>query len=49
MGDLPNDQGLSRRHIVDAVEASLNRLNTDFIDLYQRPTPWTRTLPSKRP
>ena len=35
MGDLPNDQGLSRRHIVDAVEASLNRLNTDFIDLYQ--------------
>ena len=35
MGPLPNDQGLSRRHIMDAVEASLKRLNTDFIDLYQ--------------
>ena len=35
VGDLPNDQGLSRRHIMDAVEASLKRLNTDFIDLYQ--------------
>ena len=35
VGDLPNDQGLSRRHIMDAVEASLRRLNTDFIDLYQ--------------
>jgi 1-deoxyxylulose-5-phosphate synthase len=31
----PNDQGLSRRHIMDAVEASLCRLQTDFIDLYQ--------------
>jgi len=35
MSELPNDQGLSRRHIMDAVEASLRRLNTDFIDLYQ--------------
>jgi len=35
VGDLPNDVGLSRRHIMDAVEASLRRLNTDFIDLYQ--------------
>ena len=35
MGPLPNDQGLSRRHIMDAVEASLKRLNTHFIDLYQ--------------
>ena len=35
MGELPNDVGLSRRHIMDAVEASLRRLNTDFIDLYQ--------------
>ena len=35
VGDLPNDQGLSRRHIMDAVDASLKRLNTDFIDLYQ--------------
>ena len=35
VGDLPNDEGLSRRHIMDAVEASLRRLHTDFIDLYQ--------------
>ena len=35
MGDLPNDQGLSRRHLLDAVDASLRRLQTDFIDLYQ--------------
>lgn len=35
MSDLPNDQGLSRRHLMDAVEASLRRLQTDFIDLYQ--------------
>jgi aryl-alcohol dehydrogenase (NADP+) len=31
----PNDQGLSRRHIFDAIDASLRRLQTDFIDLYQ--------------
>jgi len=35
MGDSPNDAGASRRHILDAVEASLRRLQTDFIDLYQ--------------
>jgi len=35
MSDAPNDQGLSRRHIMDAVESSLKRLQTDFIDLYQ--------------
>ena len=35
MGPLPNDEGLSRRHIMDAVEASLRRLQTDVIDLYQ--------------
>jgi len=35
MGCGPNDQGLSRAHIFDAVEASLRRLNTDYIDLYQ--------------
>lgn len=29
------DQGLSRRHIIQACEASLKRLNTDWIDLYQ--------------
>ena len=35
MGDGPNDQGLSRKHIMDAVDASLRRLQTDYIDLYQ--------------
>jgi aryl-alcohol dehydrogenase-like predicted oxidoreductase len=35
MGDGPNDSGLSRQHILNAVEASLERLQTDYIDLYQ--------------
>lgn len=35
MGDGPNDQGASRYHIQNAVEASLRRLKTDHIDLYQ--------------
>lgn len=35
MGQGPNDQGLSRHHILNGVEASLRRLRTDFIDLYQ--------------
>jgi aryl-alcohol dehydrogenase-like predicted oxidoreductase len=35
MGAGPNDQGLSRAHIFNAVEASLRRLDTDYIDLYQ--------------
>ncbi|HZU68485.1 MAG TPA: aldo/keto reductase [Ktedonobacteraceae bacterium] len=35
MGPGPNDQGLSRKHILEAVEASLMRLQTDYIDLYQ--------------
>jgi aryl-alcohol dehydrogenase-like predicted oxidoreductase len=35
MGPGPNDLGLSRRHVLDAVDASLRRLATDFIDLYQ--------------
>ena len=30
-----NDEGLSRAHVMDAVEASLRRLGTDYIDLYQ--------------
>ena len=34
-GDGPNDVGLSRKHLIDAVEGSLRRLGTDFIDLYQ--------------
>src|SRR5918911_3580501 len=35
MGEGPNDAGLSRQHIVEACEASLRRLRTDHIDLYQ--------------
>ncbi len=35
MGERPNDHGLSRKHILSAVEASLRRLGTDYIDLYQ--------------
>lgn len=35
MGEKPNDRGASRGHIMDSVEASLERLQTDHIDLYQ--------------
>lgn len=35
MGAGPNDAGLSRHHIIKAAEASLRRLKTDYIDLYQ--------------
>ncbi|HED03477.1 MAG TPA: aldo/keto reductase [Candidatus Fraserbacteria bacterium] len=35
MGEGPNDVGLSRHHIIEACEASLQRLGTDYIDLYQ--------------
>jgi aryl-alcohol dehydrogenase-like predicted oxidoreductase len=35
MGDDPNQRGISRRYIVQAVDASLRRLQTDWIDLYQ--------------
>src|SRR6266852_1759183 len=31
----PNDRGLSRKHILHAIDASLRRLGTDFVDLYQ--------------
>jgi aryl-alcohol dehydrogenase-like predicted oxidoreductase len=35
MGTGPNDLGLSRKHVLDGVDASLRRLGTDYIDLYQ--------------
>ena len=35
MGSGPNDEGLSRKHIISACEQSLRRLQTDYIDLYQ--------------
>ena len=35
MGDGPNDRGLSRKHIMDGIDASLRRLGTDYVDLYQ--------------
>ncbi len=49
MGQGPNDLGLSRKHLLAAVEASLRRLGTDTIDLYQvhcwdRATPLAETL-----
>jgi aryl-alcohol dehydrogenase-like predicted oxidoreductase len=44
MGEGPNDQGTSRYHILKAVEASLRRLKTDHIDLYQIHT-WYESVP----
>ncbi len=35
MSDDPNDRGLSRKHIMDSIDNSLRRLQTDYVDLYQ--------------
>lgn len=35
MGSDPNQKGLSRKHILHAIDDSLRRLNTDYVDLYQ--------------
>jgi 1-deoxyxylulose-5-phosphate synthase len=35
MGPGPNDRGLSRKHVLAAIDASLGRLGTDYVDLYQ--------------
>ena len=48
-GPGPNDRGLSRKHIMESVHASLRRLQTDYLDLYQahrydHETPLTETL-----
>jgi aryl-alcohol dehydrogenase-like predicted oxidoreductase len=49
VGEGPNDQGASRHHIIASCEASLRRLHTDYIDVYQvhspdRSTPIDETL-----
>jgi aryl-alcohol dehydrogenase (NADP+) len=49
MGDGPNDRGLSRKHLFDAIDRSLERLGVDHVDLYQihrfdRTTPIEETV-----
>jgi NDP-hexose 2,3-enoyl reductase len=51
MSDRPNDGGLSARHLIASCEASLRRLRTDWIDLFQmhhieRRTPWEEIWPA---
>ncbi|SDX60415.1 aldo/keto reductase family protein [Paenibacillus sp. CF384] len=49
MGDGPNDRGLSRKHVIEQANASLKRLNTDYVDIfychrYDQETPLQETL-----
>jgi aryl-alcohol dehydrogenase-like predicted oxidoreductase len=47
MSDDPNDQGASRRHLTKAVDASLRRLGTEWIDLYQIHWPDPQVAPEE--
>jgi voltage-dependent potassium channel beta subunit len=49
-GDKPNETGLSRKHVVEACEAALRRLQVDYLDLYlcHRPDPETPVLETAR-
>ena len=44
MSDDPNDRGLSRKHLMSAIDRSLERLGTDYVDLYQIHR-WDATTP----
>ncbi|MBP3964798.1 aldo/keto reductase family protein [Paenibacillus lignilyticus] len=49
MGDGPNDRGLSRKHVIEQANASLKRLNTEYVDIfychrYDPETPLQETL-----
>ena len=49
VGPGPNDRGLSRKHIMESIDGSLRRLQTDYVDLYQahrfdRTTPLEETM-----
>jgi aryl-alcohol dehydrogenase (NADP+) len=35
MSDVPNDRGLSRKHLLSSIDGSLRRLGTEYVDLYQ--------------
>jgi aryl-alcohol dehydrogenase-like predicted oxidoreductase len=47
MGPGPNDRGLSRKHVIAACAASLKRLKTDYVDLYQTHWPDPETPPEE--
>src|SRR5881394_606054 len=47
MSDDPNDRGLSRKHIASAIDRSLARIGTDFVDLYVS-MPSMRKRPSRK-
>jgi voltage-dependent potassium channel beta subunit len=49
MGDRPNDRGLSRKHVIEQANASLKRMNLDYVDIfychrYDQDTPVEETL-----